>query len=707
MYLSKDILKGFPTIGRDANLKRKCRQGASQSVMGHQSAQHAQAKVILEKIKYQQERKKSRAVVGAQIYEERKKHDRLKYNSKYKFKYSKLHKVKEKARSYICDNKENETNKIYYSDLYSYNRFESLSNHEWITIESKKNKNFKKKKNNDFNYVNENKIEIEREPPVFFDKSLDNEINFGAVWSLFLILDIINRTHRTHTMTISNSNESKTNGNGENNNVAQKRKEREEDVANEATNLGGENVDPNGGTRKKIHNSQHEIVATQKHKPRYKLRRANDDNTPIINTVLFKLSEDVAKTWESVENMDDKLRVLFELDIKDAKLVGRRLYVTPRTEEDHDVLIRQNKLKVLGTQTIHNKDTHFILKEISYAEIEECSLIQKDLKSMGVEKWSPLFDDGSVESKNDQKVRCKCATRADVSNIMSKYFVSGKRWRTRQNYAVTATFHPDIKNPIQCYKCFSFDGHMAHKCEKLICGKCGDPGHDVDGCSSNKIKCVNCGDRHEARDLRCEVYQNQRIKDEEYACFRMTSEVLIKPRFFKGRRATWATVVNGESATNKQTLQQNDVSYSSRQGKNIEKASGGGYEADEKMEELKRVISREHVNQKEWFETNTKVTEASVTKLDTAAARMSNWCDTIDAKISSQILRECDKVRIECKAQVDATNREVAEHGQQLENLRQANSTISTQIQILKDKCELIENFIRGETETTSQAMSS
>ena len=42
------------------------------------SLQHKEAEKLLGKIKYQSERKKSRAVVGAQLYEDRKKRDSLK-----------------------------------------------------------------------------------------------------------------------------------------------------------------------------------------------------------------------------------------------------------------------------------------------------------------------------------------------------------------------------------------------------------------------------------------------------------------------------------------------------------------------------------------------------------------------------------------------------------------------------------------------------
>jgi hypothetical protein len=65
--------------------------------------------------------------------------------------------------------------------------------------------------------------------------------------------------------------------------------------------------------------------------------------------------------------------------------------------------------------------------------------IRDDLQLMGVVSWAPLFDDGSEESKMDIRLRCRCRSKSDLSNIMLKYFTNGKRYKTDQNFTLTLT----------------------------------------------------------------------------------------------------------------------------------------------------------------------------------------------------------------------------------------------------------------------------
>lgn len=512
--------------------------------MGRQISASVRTKNLLEKRNYQMHRRISRAIINGNAHRERKVRDlKEKQLIESGFKYNKTQ-THTKARSYVndCNNSivEDETNANFYSsEFYDSNMFEALNLLDHVlTHEIEKTETI--------SYVTDKDI-TNREP-----MDMDNEImnlNLKNLFFYFLLIidtsikfNLFQKFLTMSTMEVTQPETAATNV--KTNNDAKKRKH---EPPNEGFDIGI--AAETGNDSQKINASMKGVSQIVNHpqpkklnpvlgdrtnnqrktnKPRYKYRKENYQNEQkfLVNDILFKLTKEEASKWHEEENLTESVANAININILEARLQGQRLYISPKDEDDHDKIIRQTAIPTFDVKTLFNKKIHFVLKELSFNDIEANPSIKEDLISLGVVKWAPLFDDGSEEANRDEKVRCKCRSRADLSNIMLKYFAHGKRYKTIQNYSVTATFHPDIANPIQCFKCFSFDGHMAHKCEKLVCGRCGAPNHDIDSCDSEKLCCANCSGKHEARDLRCHNYQEERTKLEELEAFHMTGEVL-------------------------------------------------------------------------------------------------------------------------------------------------------------------------------------
>lgn len=74
---------------------------------------------------------------------------------------------------------------------------------------------------------------------------------------------------------------------------------------------------------------------------------------------------------------------------------------------------------------------------------------------------------------------------------------------------------PFRHRPIQCYNCGGF-GHYAVSCNRAAaCSRCAEPHPLTDfknnkKCSSTALKCVNCGEAHEATSPTCEKWKEER-----------------------------------------------------------------------------------------------------------------------------------------------------------------------------------------------------
>lgn len=628
------------------------------------------ASTIVEKFYYQSERKKSRAAQVVKNYNELRRRDEVNfYNIREKFNYKKVSTSNKKARNSSHVVAESDTLKVKHAKHMSDNNIYEWLNyldHECITH------NPKKIEIDSHEVVQKKSNTVESEfisDPIINDSLLCYQNNQATIWSIFFILDtLLKIQYMAHINDVTmdadlvGAQEIK-----QANNVATSDANVRVPTKRKASTGIGQNVseietsekeNSPSKTKKVCPINENAVTKTNKNnrmpRPRYKIRKSIEESQFQINTILFKLNKDEADKWLKIADDDDKdltneVKKAININIKEARLQGQRLYISPLSQEDHDAIVLQKGIEVFETKTLYNKSTHFIIKEISYNDIVKSKSIQDDLKAMGVVKWAPLFDDGSVESKMDAKVRCQCESRAALSDIMIKYFEGGRKFKTYNNLIALASFHPDIKNPVQCFKCHSYDGHMAYKCDKLICGRCGEPNHCVDECLSSVAKCTNCGERHEARDLRCVVYQDKRVLNEEQACYGITGESLKKFRMFKNRKISYA-----QRAAQGPPMAESRVHEHERRPSpepSSVKQTSNQNNVEKRINELAREVSNQHDKQKEWFDNNSGKTEKSVKTLEEAAGRLMTMCDNVDNKISVMVKVECDKLRDEMAAE--------------------------------------------------------
>ena len=252
------------------------------------------------------------------------------------------------------------------------------------------------------------------------------------------------------------------------------------DEGNAICSQRGPDENKNGNPNKKYNQYRRTTTETR---PKFRQRKNIKTKTFLdhpVNTVLFKLKEDAFAKINEMENLLGGVEGLLGVKLKEVNLKEKRLYVTPLTEDDHDEIIRSNKINSFQTQTLPNKDRHLILK-VSYNEIEESQKVKENLLNMGIESWEPLINDGSVESRDDQKVRCKCKSRTELSNILLKYFKEGRRFLLKGNLSTDVTFHSESKMPVQCFNCHSYDGHKAENCtRKTVCPNCCNKNRDIE-----------------------------------------------------------------------------------------------------------------------------------------------------------------------------------------------------------------------------------
>ena len=657
------------------------------------------AKKVVEKYNYQKDRRKSRAVLGAQLHNERKKRDMIEYechDNSFKYKNLKITHTKARMKANVkaaSSEYYNENSCLYDSDFYDENIYDILENDECSPC------NQTEDKKDDFNSVINESVNELNNTRIHF-----NDINNSFIFSLFLIIDTlfkINSARKQYCAKISQKL------------IAPNRKKKTKVNENMEVDM---NTTTNGTKRKhdSIDEKKDDVDSTKKSmpqrgpyghnknnrpKPRYKIRKGKNEEKFLINTVLFKLTREETQKWNDDENLTENVSKALGIDIQEARLNGQRMYVSPMNEEDHDKIIRQTAIPVYETKTLHNKSVHFILKELSFNDIQSSVKIQNDLKFMGVTKWAPLFeDDESEEAKRDERVRCKCKSRADLSSIMLKYFEHGKRFCTSDNYAVTTTFHPDIKNPTQCYKCFSFDGHMAKVCSKLVCGRCGEDDHDLDSCQSAKPCCSNCGGKHEARDFRCSMYQNERVKAEELECFHITGEVIKKMPHPMNKREMNAQVIAKFDYASR--VRNGVTPMAPQQTKKYDKGN-----TEEKYDNLERFINEEHLRQKDWFVTNAKVTESSVNNMSESALKMSVLVDSIDAKVHKKVEIECNKVRneyIKVTNEIKLNAADLVAKVKELEELQDSNVLAhDNAIVEIQKKVKFMESFLTAEFDGT------
>jgi hypothetical protein len=264
------------------------------------------------------------------------------------------------------------------------------------------------------------------------------------------------------------------------------------------------------------------------------------------NAILIHLTQEQVK-WVNGVNMVQytlqKLKAkLDEKFFRGYSVLGTKLFLYPLSTSDHDHIIRNSNWPLGSNEqsSLENKGSSFILKGISVNEINNNYHIKKELEGLGVKHWEPL-----IKGEMDHTmVRCECASRADLTLILSKCYVDGRKFKLINGKEIYVSFNPSIAKPNQCYKCLKFTDHLAANCNQQheTCGRCGNERHEEceENCMEKKF-CVNCpstcNSDHGSRELRkCKRYQDIRTEALNQKVFFITGRMINRPLGNKNER---------------------------------------------------------------------------------------------------------------------------------------------------------------------------
>jgi hypothetical protein len=156
------------------------------------------------------------------------------------------------------------------------------------------------------------------------------------------------------------------------------------------------------------------------------------------------------------------------------------------------------------------------------------------------------------EDPKYMRVKAECHARGNLIDIMHKYFVDGKSYTLNNGKSAYVRFDPDVKNPMQCYKCLVLptskdQAHYADKCVKeQACGNCGLRAHldDPSKCE-RKSSCINCPkderNNHSSFDRKCPSFMAQKEELIRQEVFNITSK--LYKRLPNSRRERYSEVV--------------------------------------------------------------------------------------------------------------------------------------------------------------------
>jgi hypothetical protein len=361
-------------------------------------------------------------------------------------------------------------------------------------------------------------------------------------------------------------------------------------------------------------------------KPRqknYTLRTRKGKET-VTNTIMFQLPDDLATRLASAKELDKDLSDNYGFEITGSKLLAKKLFVFPKTEEEHDTIIKNDQVlgNIFRTSLAH-KSVSIIIRNISAKDIDQNAQIARELKRMGIIDIQPLI----ANQHEHLAVKGKCQSRAELNQIMDDYFVSGKKFTLITNEIIWVNFDPDIPKVVQCFNCLKI-GHFANTCPNSpSCEICCESGHLFEKCprSNEKPKCANCKKAHEATDNRCEELVEARREKIKLAVFHITGRSLERPIRFGKNKTTYSEAIN--KSLEAQNLISNQHNWFQKQTEKVNFIEKEAVEAQKKIEEqnlaqylkLDKIAERIEKASKHAEETNKKIDESLkkiVTEMD-------------------------------------------------------------------------------------------
>jgi hypothetical protein len=420
------------------------------------------------------------------------------------------------------------------------------------------------------------------------------------------------------------------------------------------TNVQNDSVDMNASNSPSTQSSNSSTHLRHSHrrrrpyvgKKRHTMRTNVDDDYK-VNSILFILEQNFAIDLANTDDMCHVVSRRLGIKVRDCHLKEKRLFVSPKTEVDHDEIIkRQNRIPNVHFQTIYNKNLYLIIKELSCNDINRSESIKKELLGLGIVQWWPLVEENE-DSNEDIIIKCKCSSRGALSDIMIKHFASGKYFTLIDGYKVLATFQPFSPNPVQCYKCHSFDGHLANKCPTgPVCERCGSRDHSYDSCGAKTACCVNCKNDHESTDRRCEKFQDLKKFEEETTVFHITGQLIKKNIVLKGKRKF------------------NEITKKFRESYSIaNNVEGWKEEQSNKVAKWENRLEESHLAYSKKTENLCSNLENTFKRIDELSARSSSLLETVESRMKTiaqeEAKKTCRELEIKTNGRFDAMNNDL------------------------------------------------
>ncbi len=174
-----------------------------------------------------------------------------------------------------------------------------------------------------------------------------------------------------------------------------------------------------------------------------------------------------------------------------------------------------------------------MLINISAADLNQSPDLMQQLELRGLQNPKP------IGSENAKIVKIFCSSAENRENLIRINELCVKY----KNEIKTLKIEPCI-SICQCFKCNIY-GHTEDLCPQssIKCSNCNSSTHTLENCKAKaeEIKCVNCGQNHNAYDKNCSAYKELKansIEKEKAKILKMPTEKILKE--------TWANIASYE-----------------------------------------------------------------------------------------------------------------------------------------------------------------